>query len=171
MAADFGLIFDFIPSVSILVDDFDNLGVDVRSYKEPLKRSVQKVIAPAIARNFDSEGSSDGGWAPLAEATIDQRMYYGFDAGPTLDRTGTLKKAAQQLNIWHIDREEAYVDNLPDRVAAYGYIQQFGGTAGRGAIIPARPFIAISDDEVDQIVEVFQDWIGERLSARGFSGG
>lgn len=166
--SSFGLSIDMFPAASVLVDDFDNLSVDVRSYKEPLKRSVQKVISPAIRDNFDSEGGAVGGWTPLTDATVMQREYYGFSAGPILDRTGTLKKAAQQLNIWHIDTEQATLDNMPSRVAAYAFIQQFGGIGGRGAFIPARPFLAITEDEVDAIVGVFQDWLGERLAARGF---
>jgi phage gpG-like protein len=166
-----GIIFDFFPSLSILVNDFNNFGEDVRSYKEPLKRSVQQVIAPAIAQNFASESGGGDSWEPLAESTIATRAYLGFSEGPILQRTGRLAKAAQQLNIWHIDREQAFVDNLPSRVKDYGYVQQFGGVAGRGSFIPARPFLVVDEDAVDDIVDVFQNWIGERLSAHGFSSG
>lgn len=164
-ASMFGLDFFFLDA-AILVRDFDNLAVDVRSYHEPLKRSVQRVVAPSIGTNFDTEGH--GLWPELAPETIDNKAFYGFGSMGMVQRTERLKKAAMQLNVWEISRDEASIRQLPERVAEYGYIQNEGGYAGNGAFIPSRQFLMIQAEDVDKIVEEFDTWLGERLTAHGF---
>lgn len=130
LRVDDGILqFDFQPSIGISARAIDKLGIDIRSFREPLKRVVQKVMAPSFKKNFDQEGRPDA-WEPLSDVTLEIRSREGF--GDTiLDRTGALKRTVQQLNIWTITTETATIRDLPDKVS-YGKIHQsgFGGKGG-----------------------------------------
>jgi phage gpG-like protein len=123
------LAFVFQPTVGISARGIDKLGIDIRSFREPLKRAVQQVMAPSFQRNFAEEGRPDH-WEPLSDVTLAIRDREGF-GNKILDRTGRLKKVTGQLNIWTIGRETAVVRDLPESVW-YGKVHQagFGGSGG-----------------------------------------
>jgi len=167
LRVDFGLKFEFRPSIGIMAKNVDKLGLDIRSFREPLSRSIKEVLIPSFRKNFDVGGRPK--WQPLAEATIERRQEEGFAAGPTLVRTGKLRRTMGQFNIWTVDREKAALLDLPDSVW-YGKIQQggygFKGSARRGtsAAVPARPFAVLqSPKDYDDIERVFQKWLDERI--------
>lgn len=171
---------NFEPSVGILARKVDKLGASIRSFKEPLKRAVKDVMIPSIRRNFDEGGRP--AWEPLAPATIENR---GGDTAP-LVRTGLLRRTMGYINIWHIDGEKAMITDLPDSIW-YGKVHQAGMGATREVVriknpltgkytesvsgniagIPARPFVVMQDEDVDDIEEIFDDWIDERVRAAG----
>jgi phage gpG-like protein len=180
---------DWSPTPVILAASYETLGVMVRSFREPLKRSVQQVMAPSIRKNFDVEGRPP--WQALSDVTIDIRAREGFSSGPILTRTGRLKKVAGQLNIWTIDTEKAFVSDL--RNASYGIVHQggaqfasrMGGSSGLSELartamrskrntgggikqIPERPFLLIQEEDIDKIELVFVVWFAERCAAVGF---
>lgn len=161
-----GIDFSMNPTAAVLVRDFDRLGVDIRSFREPLGRVIRQVAIPSIKKNFDDEGRPP--WKPLSDVTITMREDAGFDSGPILDRTGTLKKVATQINIWTVTKDEAYVKDLPEKVR-YGKLHQ-EGYEDRGKKVPARPFIMFQEEDIDQAAEVFGDWLDERLARAGFKG-
>ena len=119
----------FSPSVGIIARDIDKLGMDIRSFREPLKRAVQQVIIPSIQRNFDEEGRP--AWAPYAEATIDIREKMGEPVGNLLDKTGALRQVMSHVNIWTINNNAAILLDLPQNVW-YGKVHQggYGSTMG-----------------------------------------
>jgi phage gpG-like protein len=168
---------DWDPSPAILAAGYFDFGISLRSYREPLKRSVQKVVAPSIKHNFEVGGRP--AWLPLAEYTQEARAREGYgSARPILVRTGKLKRVAGQLNIWTIESDKAFVSQLPG--ADYGIVHQGGGGAGAfkgmagdliSGEVPARPFLLIQDDDVDRIETVFLDWARERLVLAGFKPG
>lgn len=115
---------DWSPTPVILAASYAAFGMSFRSMHEPLKRSVQQVLAPSIRRNFDVGGRPP--WQALSQVTIDMRLKMGFSAGPVLVRSGKLKRVAGQLNIWTIDTEKAFVSDL--RQASYGIVHQQGAS-------------------------------------------
>jgi phage gpG-like protein len=149
---------DFYPKLSVLAGGFFMLSEDmkVRSLREPLKRSIQQVVAPAFAANFAAEGRPS--WEPLADATVMKKKGAGI-----LDESGKLRRKVTQLNAWTFDglRGEAYVSNLDSLGVGYGYVHQEG--AGR---TPARPWAMITPQEADKVEEVFGRWIDERVALR-----
>lgn len=160
---DIDLQFKFQPSIGIQAARMEKFGMDIRSFREPLKRSIQQVLAPSFRKNFDMEGRPDP-WAPLAEFTVDQRG----NTGPILNRSGVLKRTIQQLNIWTIDTQKAAILDLPQKIW-YGKLHQ-GGYKGTGAAtftFPARPFVLIQDEDYDAIEAVFLKWLQERAIASG----
>lgn len=188
-----GVDFQFQPSIGLIARDLDRLGVDIRSFKEPLTRAVVQVMIPSFKLNFESEGRP--AWEPLAPYTVERRK--GREH-PILFRSGKLKKVATSRAIWDISTVGAVISKLPGSVW-YGTIHQAGlggfsqhleaarkklgpearprevimeaydnyddaGGGRRGnAAIPARPFIMFQDEDEYAVQEVFFDWLEERV--------
>jgi len=125
--------FEFKPSIGILARDVDKLGIDIRSFREPLTRAIKQVMIPSFRQNFEEEGRP--AWEPLSEATEMLREREGT-SGPILRRSGKLKRVAQQLNIWSITTESATIRDLPPRVW-YGKVHQ-AGVGGMGRQVKAE---------------------------------
>lgn len=148
------ITMEFSESPLLLAEHIDTLALNIRSFREPLTRAIREVVIPSIRNNFDSGG--DPSWQPLARITLDQKLRAGFSPD-ILVRSGKLKRVAQQLNIWTINREEAYITSLPVNVW-YGQVHQAGTRK-----IPSRPFIAVTSTDEDRIREVFSTWLEERV--------
>lgn len=186
-----GIFIDMDPSPLLLVAQFDKLGLDIRSFKEPLKRSVQKVVAPSLRKNFDQQGRPDR-WPELADQTVAQKAAQGFTATSPfpLVRTGKLRQRAQELQTWDIDGlEGTAVLRVPEDVW-YGKVHQEGSnesgigsvevttnrrtgrkrtvTRGVQGYVPQRIWAIIQDEDEEAIEDVFEKWLQERLLANGF---
>ena len=176
---DVGLTFEFKPSIGISAKNIDKLGLDIRSFREPLKRSIQRVLAPSFHTNFADQGRPDH-WQPLSDATVEIRG----SASPILVRSGLLARTMRQFNIWSVSQTQAAITDLPQKIW-YGKVQQGGyGQASKGTLkrlqkggagaargaakiaIPARPFALIQDpQDYDGIQKVFEEWFIERMVA------
>jgi phage gpG-like protein len=126
----------FSPTLGITARRVDKLGMDIRSFREPLKRAIQQVVSPSIQKNFDESGRPTS-WEPLSEATkeIQQRLYGNGDHDPLL-RTGKLRQVFGQFNIWTVTQDSAILKDIPPSVP-YAAVQQAGykgaGTSARNA--------------------------------------
>lgn len=153
---------DFDPAIPIVIGAFYSLADDVsiKSYREPLQRSIRDVVGPALVNNFDVGGIPP--WQPLAPSTVAIKEKKGSDSKPLI-LTGALRRKAGQLNIWNIDgpEAEARLENLEG--VEYGFVHQVGAVGGRGSVIPERPWASLDDNSIDKIQEVFGEWIDERL--------
>jgi phage gpG-like protein len=158
-----------IPTPLILIRDFDKLGLDIRSFRVPLERSVREVLSPSLQENFLVGGRPT--WAELSGYTIEKKeRYFPTSAYSPLVASGKLERVAGQLNLWTINGPagEAYIGKLPDRVW-YGVPQQEGFVGGNNATTPARPWALIQPDDIPRVEEIFEQWLDERLVANGFS--
>jgi phage gpG-like protein len=186
MLAPMGITITFSPTVGLSAARIDKLGMDIRSFREPLKRAVQQVIAPSFRKNFDEGGRPDA-WEPLSASTLEIRQRQGFSGVQPLIKTGLLRRTMGQLNIWTITRTSAMIKDLPEKIW-YGAIHQAGsdtgsfgklaarigfeqalarvtsGDAVKTAPIPARPFALLQDDDIDAIDRVFWEWFEERVN-------
>jgi hypothetical protein len=196
VASLYDLGVEFVPSIAMTAKNFDTLEMDIRSFREPLKRAIQTVVAPSIGANFLSGGRPEH-WMPLSDATIPVKNNAGskFPVEDPLLRSGLLMKTMQQLNIWTITTVDAKIEALPDKIwygnlhqggfgtpetsaakASGGTAEGFrnmmesvlsgGGSSQRGSYLPARPFAMIQIDDLDKIVDVFEIWMNERIVAR-----
>jgi phage gpG-like protein len=185
LRVDEGLLnFQFTPSIGIVAKNVAKLGLDIRSFREPLKRVIQQVMAPSFKANFDAEGRPDP-WEPLSDATLEIMSNMNVQSQGILNRTGRLKRTIQQFNIWTVTTTAASIQSLPQSIW-YGYLHQGGATIdtsrGGGQIgqvvhgvkvvgdtidLPARPFVMIQDQDYDGIEKVFSKWFDERLAAAG----
>ena len=162
-----GLAFeiDFDPSPAVFALEMEILGREIRSFREPLKRSIQKVLGPSFRQNFDVGGRPT--WAALSPETIRTKTQKGSrNPEQVLVDTGKLRRVAGQLNIWKIeggylaDEARAYVNDLPG--AEYGAVHQFGNDH-----IPQREFLVIQPEDEVAIEDVFGTWLDERLALYG----
>lgn len=162
--------WDIKPSIGLLAKDIDKLGLDIRSFRVPLTRSIKQVIIPSIRTNFAVQGRP--AWEQLAPRTIELRGA----TGPILSRTGALARGATQFNIWAIGRTSATIRSLPPSVR-YGGVHQAGyGQATvkqlTGPItgleakqrIPQRQFIMFQPEDGPKIHAIFHQWLGERMA-------
>lgn len=167
----------FEPAMIISARKVDKLGIDIRSFREPLKRSIQQVVIPSIRKNFDVGGRNPK-WPALAPQTVKRK---GGNSRPLI-RTGKLRRTMGYLNIWTIDREKAFIQDLPDSIW-YGKVHQAGAKGqfenfydpvkkrkvniGDDGAIPQREFVVLRrKDEID-IERVFEQWLEERIRHAG----
>jgi phage gpG-like protein len=119
--------FEFKPTLGILARDVDKFGIDIRSFREPLRRAVKEVMIPSIRKNFTQQGRP--GWEPLAEDTQLLRERLG-QTGPILRRSGALMRNMGYTTMWTINEEYAIIKDLPQRVW-YGKVHQEGVSSMR----------------------------------------
>lgn len=179
----------FSPTIAILTGRIDKLGLDIKSFKVPLTRSIEEVMTKSITKNFNVGGRPR--WEPLSEATLLIRAQYSNPNTDPLIWTGELRSVAGQVNIWTITDKSAMIRGLPQNVW-YGAIHQkgYGGrggsakgkdlshagqiasAAGKGgrytvSAIPARPWAVIQPEDEEDIKDIFIEWLGEQVDAAG----
>jgi phage gpG-like protein len=175
--------FDFQPSIGFSARRIDKLGMDIRSFREPLTRAIKQVMIPSFHANFDAEGRPP--WEPLRQSTIEKRG----SAHPILNRSGKLRRRITQLSRWDIKTETAAIKSLPSDVF-YGYYHQSGiegetiseltdirSASGVGfemreaqfGGVAQRRFVMFQDDDQDEILRVFGDWLDERALLAGLN--
>jgi len=183
--------YSFTPTIAMSAKAFDTLDVDIRSFREPLKRSIQRVLAPSIQKNFIAGGRPEA-WTPLSDATLMVKARdpkTKFPVGDPLLRSGLLYKTMGQFNIWTVTQTQAAILNLPDKIwygalhqAGYGSATAAGAGAtsaegfqammekvlsgGLRAYAPARPFALVQTSDLDAIQLEFEIWMNERIVAR-----
>jgi phage gpG-like protein len=131
--------YEFIPTIAISARSFDKLDLDIRSFRVPLKRSIQQVIAPSISQNFISNGRPEL-WVPYADDTIRVKgrdPNNRFTTENILRRSGLLWKTMQQYNIWTVTEKQAAILSLPNKIW-YGQLHQAGYGSGVAATTQAE---------------------------------
>jgi phage gpG-like protein len=161
---------DFKPLPIILAGQFTEFAISIRSFREPLKRSVQRVVNPSIDKNFDVGGRPV--WQELAPATLATRAKEG-SGSQILVRSGKGRRAATALARWTISMDDAaYTGNFPPSTS-YMAIHQIADTEevftgpGRQAFLPGRVFATIQDEDQNKIERVFREWLTERAMRAG----
>lgn len=100
-------------------------------------------------RRFDRQSAPDGTpWAPLKPETLARK------------RIPKILTERSRL------RDSLAYDAEPERLTLYtpviyAAIHQFGGTAGRGAKIPARPFMGLAEDDVAELRRLMTEHLDE----------
>jgi phage gpG-like protein len=176
------ILFEFQPSIGILADRIERLAGEVDNFREPLVKSVQKVIIPSIRKNFKEEGRP--AWQELSAVTVKRR---GGDTGPILRRSGRLERTATQTSIWSFTNTAASIQKWPQETW-YGALHQaghggqkakpvkkaskklgvvsaadIGGDGGTGTI-PARPFIMYQPEDIPKIHDIFDEWLDRKIA-------
>lgn len=139
---------------------------DIRSYREPLKESIDEVVTPRIKLNFIGEtAAGEYNWQRLARRTEYERDRLGFGKQhPKLRRTDKLFRAATRRRaIWTFKTQtvppEAFIDprKLQMRVPYALYHQE--GVEFR---MPAREYMVINESDAQKIEEIFADYLVKR---------
>lgn len=151
---------NFARDAFILAADLDQLGYNIRSFKDPLTRSVRQVILPSIRENFESGGRPE--WQQLAASTIATRLRDGYGIWPPLTKTEALKKKAVVFANWVITRDSATMKEPKIKYAKY---HQRGTSK-----MPQRAFAMIQPEDEEDVERIFEVWLEERIQryyARG----
>ncbi len=117
------------------------------------ERLARRVIE-AVDENFVREGRPDK-WPPLKPATVRERKRKGFWPGRILERTGALRRSITTATGADGVKVATF---LP-----YARIQHAGGRTGRRhrTVLPARPFMHLTAEDVEEIVELVKRWLEE----------
>lgn len=112
----------------------------------PLMKNIAGIMADATEENFSQQGRP-GKWQELAESTIKKRKKSGHWPGQILQVEGRL---ASSITTQY-DNESAIIGSNLD----YAAIHQLGGQAGKNksVLIPARPYLKLTEDDLGYIVE------------------
>ena len=114
----------------------------------PLMRKIAGHLRDVAEESFATETAPDGTvWAKLSPLTVALRQRRGHWPGSILQVSGKLSASVttDYGNGWAV-----IGSNRP-----YARIQHKGGQAGRGhkAHIPARPFLGVSDEAEEAIID------------------
>lgn len=110
----------FDPSPFIIAAAFEKFGMDIRSFRVPLERSVRQVLAPSLRQNFEEGGRPP--WIPLSDITIQEKARKGAkEPSKILVRSGKLAKKAGQINLWKINGPAGEASISPDTMADVFY--------------------------------------------------
>ncbi len=115
--------------------------------KEPLNKSIDDVIIQSIALNFAFGGRPR--WKKLSY----ERLMARRSMDPILIDTTKLVQAATSKMIWRVTNTEASMDFLDSRVPYAKYHQE--GTKN----MPQRQFAVLQTRDIDDIVNIFSDWL------------
>lgn len=145
-------------------DPFEDLVKFVKAIVAPTQTEQQQVsnaVREGWRENFTGERSGDGrAWAALAPSTVRQRIRAGYPARPILVRTGALRNSLLS----------------PGAANSYEDVQTTGngwtlvvGTEDSKAIfhergtarMPARPFIALSDQAEQRVVSALDSLVAQ----------
>jgi len=134
----------------------------------PILDVIAAIIDAEIDANFAARGRWSGNkedvglfsggthtWADLAPKTKKRYKKLGYELRPTLERTGNLRRGIEV-------RPEGHAAILITVAAEnedgdhYGVMHQFGNSEKR---IPARPFITLTPDALQEILVVIQQYL------------
>jgi len=132
----------------------------------PALQDIGEYLASATRKRFaEGKGPNGAPWEPLSAKTIARKGH----AKPLIGETGLLRKIRYQLEG-------------PDTVvvgtgAEYGATHQFGAKKGRfgktrqgrpipWGDIPARPFLGVSDEDAQNILDILAEHLEEAVRGR-----
>lgn len=125
------------------------------SNPEPFLKSIGEEFAGAggvINQRFKSETGPDGKrWAPLSNAQQRRRQKKYGNAPMTILRMRGHLAGSVNYQVSGAGLKIGTGKEAED----YAAIHQFGGKAGQGlkAVIPARPYLGFSDEDMDAVKE------------------
>ncbi len=119
----------------------------------PLEQSVDLVITPSMKKNFLVCGRPP--WEPLANVTANYKIkeFPSTMAFFPLIRTDRLVSNIINKNFWRITGDKADMEALDNHVPYAKYHQRGTRT------VPQRQFAVLQQEDVEDIVVIFDSWI------------
>ena len=118
----------------------------------PLMKNIAGIMLSSTEENFKKEGRPNK-WTDLADISKENRKKKRKWPGQILQVTGQL---ASSISTYYDDGSAVIGSNLD-----YAAIHQLGGQAGknRKVNIPARPYLNLVDDDLEEIIDVTKKYI------------
>jgi len=151
-----GIDVVWIPLPEIVAHAYFATAERAANMLEPMYEAVE-VVRGQIETNFDVEGRP-AKWEPLSEATLFLREYEGYQSGPILQRSGTLKSGATSAAAWDIDSSGQVVSAIMMDPTGYGHFHVEGTV-----FQPIRDYTYVDDEALDEIDNLFLDWVTEEF--------
>lgn len=145
----------------------------------PVMRDVKEWLKPEIAEHFQEQEGPEGTWPAWAASTVERRSFargsgYVRKRGKKREgRAGSRFKRRQlkwnRTPLGRFGQVRSYVFRMTSQSitmqarGAWAGIHQFGGIAGHGARIPARPFLWVGDELVERfgravMIHIVEGW-------------
>ena len=134
-----------IDNLFVVQNQIERLSRGVSDNRYLLMRRLAGTMHYAVAQNFKQGGRPE--WLALK-----------YRSGIPLNDTGALRQSIDELS----DNDTALVGTN----MVYAAIHQFGGWAGRNrkAYIPARPFLQLTNEDKQDLMDDVQDYFASLIS-------
>lgn len=153
--------YDFIPPLSVVAEGWFMTARRLSEMTDVVEGITQELSAE-LAENFEVGGRPP--WPALKDTTIERKEKIADLRGAPEDilvRSGALWDEVADPLAWDIQREGAGavgVYNPGDVHDAYGHFH-LSGTV----YMPIRNYMELTDEIVDGVADLFDEWIGEQL--------
>lgn len=143
-------------------------------------RVAKRIAINDMKDRFQTETDPEGNkWHSLAEKYSEWKVRHRGDAHPILTLDGDLKKAATKSSAWSVSADSLFINTsqLPEYWSAHQFGDGYGdffhtGNADTAHLpnaegthnLPPRPFIGLSANAVDDIIDAFDLWFEEGLN-------
>lgn len=118
--------------------------------KKALMANVGEALVSSTIMRFDAEQGPDGQkWKPSKRAAA--------EGGKTLTDTARLRKS--------IDYAATPAKVMVGSNVVYARIHQLGGKAGKGVTLPARPYLGVSKDDMEEVKAILADFLAGTFKA------
>lgn len=136
-------------------------GFKARDLRDPLRKSMEEVVIPAVRDQILSQGVRSGNpYPPLDEEYERWKTEEVGFAYPMLIRSGDMLKALTDSTSYRVFRNSAYY--RPQDID-YAHWHQTGGTK-RGQP-PRRVILSLIPEDEHHIQNIFQAWLAELRDA------
>lgn len=120
---------------------------------KPALKNIGEYMRMRTEENFQNEQTPDGqGWTPLKPKTLQQKRRKKSSINKILQDTGDLRSSL----AYQVDDSSVIIGTNIKVSNGYslGAIHQFGAPKRN---IPARPFLGLSRDDVDEVINIIGD--------------
>lgn len=160
-------------SFTVIIDDRDVLagirelekrGQDLR----PVFREIRPLIRRDIVEHFQRRSGPSGGWPKWSRSYVEKRLGGAGVLSKRHKRRGRrvlTKRGRKRFGNMLGALKSAWKFRLgrqileATNIVPWAGVHQFGGMAGRGASIPARPFAYVSPETVAEATKRIRDYV------------
>lgn len=135
----------FYRDIAAIEAAIELLGRNLDDFQEPLRASLELVIMPSIATNFQVGGRPK--WQALSYPYSVYRR-----PAPILIQTGSMFQATQSMQNWDVGPNSITMNGMSG--VKYANFHQTGTRK-----MPARPYVMYQPEDVEGITQIFEIWV------------
>jgi Phage virion morphogenesis family len=182
------VITEWVPDPKLIAAQLLRLSNDLDNFKEPLEAAKEAFIYDTslhFETEFDPYGRT---WTPLEASYLKRKIREGHE-GNILHAEGTLEETATSQQAWIVTERDILFNFAA--VPFYGPYHQAGtmdagiqeivsklrsgqeltraevgvsiSSSGRGKSLPQRMFIGADEPTIDEIEQIFLDWLDKEV--------
>lgn len=146
-----------------------------KAYKtRPILKPLGEIMLRGVDRNFHEQGRPEK-WAPLKDVTLQLRKGYKRGRGRPMVGSVSGNYGNRILERTKTLRRSINMKIYPNRVEigtniGYAALHEEGGSIinhfGKPSKVPARPFMHVTDREVDEMVDLVEKYMSDEKNLR-----